>query len=448
VSKESITEILANYVVRTEYSDLPDEVVSRAKLSLLDWVGVSIAGSGLEAGELFIDALSRMEGDGCFTVVNDRRRLTCLGSVLTNGVLSSLHELDEVHKKASFHASVATMPVVLAMTEHEHVTGKDLLTSIVLAHEASTRIAEMTGKEHYAFWHTTSTCGVYGACVAASKLLTLSLEQTVAALGLAGAQSSGLWEGINREAVYVKFFHAGRAAQSGMLAAMLASRGVPGARRILNGMKGFLRATSTCTPDRIEHSMETLGKEYYFLHNVYKRYPCCFSNYGAIEAALVIRKSVQSPVEAIRRIEARVKPEATWLVNNPSPETVFDAKFSMQFCIAVTLIFGAITVDHFTPDMIADAFVRALMQRVILISDEIRDGKAPSCELTVYYNTGSTFSALGTPLSMTEEDVREKFRALVGRRVSLARTTRLEKLIMRVEELTDLSEFIATLGGE
>jgi|LSQX01.1.fsa_nt_gb 2-methylcitrate dehydratase PrpD len=151
-------------------------------------------------------------------------------------------ELDNVHRGSMFHPGAVVIPAVFAPGEKMRVSGLDLLTAIVVGYEAGVGIGEAAGETHYETWHTTGTCGVFGAAAAAGKLLNLDENAMSWALGNAGTQAAGLWQFLEDGALS-KPLHPGRATYSGLLAAVMAAWGFTGPHRILKGEKGFLKAT-------------------------------------------------------------------------------------------------------------------------------------------------------------------------------------------------------------
>ena len=233
-------------------------------------------------------------------------------------------------------------------------------------YEVSARVGETVIPESYYFWHTTGTVGTIGAGAAAACILGLDAMQTVHALGSAGTQASGLWEFV-REGAMSKPLHAGKAAYSGVLAAYLARAGFTGATRILEGEKGFCRAMTT--DPHWNKLTEGLGTGFKIDENSFKPYPCCKHAHAAIYAALELRQKYGFPAEEIESVTILVNRITYSLINNPSPQTAYGCKFSIQYCTACAMRYGAVGIEQFTPAVMHDAVVRKLMQCIEVRQD-------------------------------------------------------------------------------
>jgi len=279
------------------------------------------------------------------------RRASAGAAALANGVASHILELDDVHKGSTLHAAAPVIPAALAVAEREHASGQDFILAVVLGYEAALRIGEAVNPSHYRYWHPTGTAATFGAAAAAASLMKLSPTQTLDALGTAGTQAAGLWE-FNADGAMSKHLHPGKAALNGILAADLAREGFTGASRILEGERGFFRATSTShDPSRITNG---LGERWKISENCYKLHACCGHTHSAIDVALDIRErlglSDPTALDAIRCVEIQTYGPGYEIVKDPSPGTPYRAKFSIAYCVAVALLEGRVGLEQFTPD--------------------------------------------------------------------------------------------------
>jgi 2-methylcitrate dehydratase PrpD len=270
--------------------------------------------------------------------------------------------MDDIDRGSVLHPGAVVIPAALAVAEVRSKNGREFLSAIVAGYEVAIRIGEAVGKKHYHFFHNTSTCGVFGAAAAASWLLDLDEERIVWALGNAGTQASGLWE-FNAEGAMSKHLHAGRAASNGVLAALLAERGFTGPSRILEGERGFFRATAPdADPDRVVAGIAGSTAKLK-IHGVsLKPHASCRHTHAAIDCALELRAQIGN--EPIEEVEVDTYGATLSLCDRPRPSTPYEAKFSLQFCVASALLRGDAGLGAFEEDSIRDSSVRELTSRV------------------------------------------------------------------------------------
>src|ERR1700742_3871654 len=237
-----VSKTLADFLARTTWSDLPRSAIVDTQRSILDWLGSAMAGSIEPPARMAQHVVSGLGACDEATVFSGHRA-SAAAAALANGVASHILELDDIHKGSTVHAAAPVIPAALAVAERENADGRAFMLAVALGYEAALRIGEAVNPSHYEFWHPTGTAATFGAAAAAGSLLDLDAAQMVDALGSAGTQAAGLWE-FNADGSMSKHLHAGKAAFNGILAADLARHGFTGASRILEGDRGFFRATS------------------------------------------------------------------------------------------------------------------------------------------------------------------------------------------------------------
>jgi len=308
------------------------------------------------------------------------------------------------------------------VAEREGASGLDFLTAVVLGYEVAIRVGEAVGRSHYRFWHNTATCGVFGSAAAAGWLLGLDAEQMVWALGNAGTMAGGLWEFI-ADGAMSKHLHAGRAASSGLLAADLARRGFTGARRILEGERGFFAATSSdARPELVTQGLIPGIADYKISGVSIKPYPSCRHTHPAIDAALALHQEHVPVPDQIARIEVETYQAALDLIDNPNPTHSYAAKFSLQYCVACALARGRVGLDDFGYEVLGDEAVRGLMARMSVGLSEELDERYPQewpARVRVALADGRELTRLvkvprGDPENpLTQAELEEKFRLLI-----------------------------------
>src|SRR5699024_1099389 len=161
---------LASYIIKTNYEDIPEEVVEFTKLCILDYFGAAIAGSTKPPVQMIHDFAVEMGGEPQATLVTGGKT-SVAQAALVNGAASHIVELDDIHKGSISHAATVVIPAAIAVAEWKKLTGKDLITAVVIGYEVCYRIGEAVTPSHYYYWHNTATCGTFGAAAAVSKLL-------------------------------------------------------------------------------------------------------------------------------------------------------------------------------------------------------------------------------------------------------------------------------------
>jgi len=322
----SLTEQLIELI---ESKSIEDEDISGASWFMLDAMANIAAGRRTKQGEI----LTRWFLD---EPPNTSRKVLWLGALM------HILEVDDLHRQSVVHPGCVVIPTVISLGMREGLSGRKMLEAVLKGFEACTRLGNSVGPAHYKIWHNTATCGTFGAAYAAGSLLGLSNDQLCDALGNAGTQSSGLWE-FSASGAMSKHLHAGRAGQSGLLAADMAQYGLSGSATILEGKRGFYAA---CCPDANPESLLSNPEEKWQLHHTsIKPWPCCRHTHPVIDAALELSKILNA--ENIETIELSVTQAALDVCDKPNPETLYDAKFSLQHCASIAILCGQVGFDSF-----------------------------------------------------------------------------------------------------
>jgi len=390
----TLTEELIELI---ESKSIEDEDISAASWFVLDAMANIAAGRNSEPGRI----LNRWFLD---EPPNTSR------TVLWLGALMHILEVDDLHRQSVVHPGCVVIPTVLSLGLREGLSGRKMLEAVLKGFEACTRLGNSVGPAHYKIWHNTATCGTFGAAYAAGSILGLSKLELRDALGNAGTQSSGLWE-FSASGTMSKHLHAGRAGQSGVIAADLASYGLSGSPTILEGKRGFYAA---CCPDAIPEALLSNPEGKWQLHHTsIKPWPCCRHTHPAIDAALEI--SLQLKGEVPESIELGVTQAALDVCDKPTPETLYDAKFSLQHSVSIAILCGQVGFDSFESE--ARQQTSVLASRISLKLDEkIEDAypEAWGAEVKVVLTNGKELSvrrkhAKGDPdAPLSPAEMREK----------------------------------------
>jgi len=263
------TATLAAYVFNLKYQDIPAEVLDRAKVLTLDFLGSAIrARSEAESTPSILKMLEVLALDtkGESTVFGDSKTWTPAVAALLNGALGHSLDFDDTHADSSLHPSAPVVPAAFAVGEMVGASGRDVLTAIVAGYEVCCRLGNaLDPTSHYARgFHPTATAGTYGAAAAAAKLFGLSEKQIIAAFGVSGSQAAGSLQFLVNGA-WNKRYQVGAAAMNGVIAATLARNDFVGATESVEGKHGLLAGyTDDAHPDK---AVAELGKTYETLKN-------------------------------------------------------------------------------------------------------------------------------------------------------------------------------------
>jgi 2-methylcitrate dehydratase PrpD len=355
-----ITRKLARYVVTTCFQDLPEGVRHEIGRSLVNWLGVAIGGSRHEAVEIALAAVTPFSGPPQASLVGRSERLDVLNAALINGISSHVFDFDDTDLMTAIHPSAPVMPTVLALAELNPVSGRDLVTAIAMGFEVECRLGRAVQPALGAIgWHPTGVVGVFGAAVAAGKLLGIDEERMCHAVGLAATQPIGVREMFGS---MTKSFHPGRAAQNGLLAAFLAGKGYTSSLQGIEAKCGWARLVSAKQDWRA--ITDGLGEDYEIYRNSYKPFACGLVVHPVIDGCIQLRNEHNLTADMIERIVLDVDPIVLELTNKRTPQTGLEGKFSVYYVAALAVVAGCAGEAQFSNRMVCDPVITALRDRV------------------------------------------------------------------------------------
>jgi 2-methylcitrate dehydratase PrpD len=362
--KLTIAEEIANFICKTNFNDIPEQVIEKSKQSLLDCIGVALYGCRSEASKISEKVICSMESKKEASVIGTMFKASTPNAALLNGIRSHVADYDDSLFDFG-HPSAILMPVTLALSESNGADGKKMLTAFILGSEVGSKLGQLMGWKHYeAGWHSTGTIGTIGAVAAASKVLDLSKVEIVNAIGIAASSASGLRQNFG---TMTKSWHAGKAAFSGIIAAFLAKHGYDSAPDSLEGENGFIK---TFQGESVDFFNINMGNPYSIMDIQIKKYPSCHGTHASIEAVLQLKKEYDFSWEEIKGIECYGRPvlNETVLVYH-EPKNELEAKYSVEFCVAAALIYNRLGISQFTRECVLSGNVKSLMQKVSSKSD-------------------------------------------------------------------------------
>ena len=434
-----LSKKLAKYSIEMTYEKLPSEVVSYTKLCILDYFGSAIAGSDKVPVQMISDLVKELGGTKQANLFTGGKS-SVINAALVNGSSSHVVELDDIHKGSIIHAATVVIPAALAIAEWKKMSGKELITAIVVGYEVCYRIGEAVSPSHYYYWHDTATCGTFGAAIAAAKLLDLNEEQTISALGNAGTQAAGLWEFIEDGAM-TKQLHSGKAAMNGVISALLAKKGFTGPRKILEGNRGFFKAMSE--EYDVSKITDGLGMEFKILENSFKIHASCRHTHHAIDLLIEVFKERQPSFNEIKSITVNSYQAAIDITDNDSPKTEYASKFSLQFCSALAILKGSANLDDFNESVLADQEIQELLKKVKVVVDPQINASYPKqwgAAVEIEFSNGETINRQtdfpkGDPENaVSSKELLEKFMNL-ARKLPEQNKTQIAENILALEAI-------------
>ncbi len=447
---------LARFASGFRLEQAPEEVVKAAKFCVLDSLGAALGAvhsdeipNVCRELEAWTKSSSPMQAD----VWGQKIKLDVFQALLINGMMGHALELDDVHTGSKSHIGTVVGTTAWTLADAQKKNGKSFLESVIAGYEIMARIgmAMDVVSNRKRGWHTTGIIGTFGAAAAAGRLLELTEDQMVSALGMAGTQSSGLWAFLG-EGSTCKKLHPARAAVNGLTAAILAKAGMTGPEHILDAEDGGLyRAVS----DSWDLSLltEGLGSRYEILNMDKKPYPCCRTTHHAIDAALALRKEIRpEELTAVESIQVDTYEVGVLQCGFPQyPESPVEAKFSIAYTVAAALVTGRVSQAEFTGKVIDDPLIRSLAGKVTVVSDPLFNSRYPKrwgCRMTVRFHSGKTVQKQIDDISgsalcpLTKEQEITKFMGLAECAMSAQEAGRLIEAVMEIERLQALPELL------
>ncbi len=408
----AVTAALARFVVESRWEAIPAAVRREARRATLNWLACALGGCRDETVTRLWAGLRDFAGPAQATLLGRDTRCDALTAAVVNAVSGNVLDFDDTHLATVVHPTAVVAPALLALAEQRRISGPEFLHALALGIECACRIGNAAGPAHYENgWHISATCGVFGAAVAAGKVLGLDAQRMHWALGIAATSASGLRMMLGSMA---KCYNLGHAARSGLGAALLAAQGFTSAQGALEAPRGFLDLLADA-PDAAA-ATRGLGEHWEILSLAYKPYPCGVVIHPVIDACLELRAQQALDAATVASVGVNVSPLAIKLCGNPAPRDGLEAKLSIAHSVAVALLDGAAGVAQYSDARVADPAVLALRGKVAQTADAaigkeqaqvrivLADGR--TLELFVEHARGSH----GRPLG--DAELESKFRGL------------------------------------
>jgi len=439
MSETGLTHVLASKAAGLDYDNLPPPARELVRQCVLDYLGVAVAGASDGLVRLLLDEMNEAGGAPKASVIGHELRLPALSAALVNGAAAHALDYDDVNMAMPGHPSVAILPALLALAELRHSSGHAVATAFVAGYETTCRIGAALQPGHYNLgFHSTGTIGSFGAAAACARLLGLDAETTAIALGIAGTQAAGLK---SQFGTMCKPFHAGKAAQCGLLAARRAARGVSSRTDIGEFVQGVAR---THGPDFAPAAAlaEPEGGLHLFA-NLFKYHAACYLTHAPIECARRLREDHRLEPDAIAGITLRLDASCERVCNIPAPSDGLQSKFSLRQTVAMALAgVDTASLGAYSAENARDPRLVGLRERVVLdwqdswpqtlseLELELTDGRRPMARHDAGIPAGD-IADQGRRLAA-------KFDSLVEPVLGPSRTRELRETIAGLDSLADI----------
>jgi 2-methylcitrate dehydratase PrpD len=446
------TRILARFSAELQFRQIPPEVVERIKLSILDSIGVCMHGSTLPWTRIVRDMVEAEEAKPVASIFGSGRKTSVAGATLVNSTAGHAFELDDIHKESIIHPGSLAIPVALAFAEAKGgANGKDLITALISGYEVGTRVGNAaTVRLLLNGWHPQGTTGAFTAAATAARMLSLDAKKTLHAFGIVGSQAGGLMA--SQQGAMVKRLHSGRAAQSGVYAAQLASRGFTGITDVLEAAYGGYLVTHSDKPAP-EKLVAGLGTIWETLNVGYKVYAAVTSIHTALDALAQIMREQKLSANDIAKVDAALS-EATYVhcAWEYKAQGVTAAQMNLYYGLAMIALDGTAFVEQYREKRLRDPhvldFIRRIHARIDPEIDAMGAAFRHAARVTVETRDGRTFrrefltrrGSAENPLQRAE--IVHKFREITRSCMAPSDVERVVDLVDSIEKLDSIDELM------
>lgn len=419
---------MADWAAALQYEDLSEDVIHHVGRSLLDYLGVTLAGSQTDIAQTILASLPAATDSGA-SVIGSQRMLSPANAAFANGAAAVVCELDDGHVQASLHVGSTCIPAILALAEARGASMREVVVAIAAAAELSSRVGVAVNR-HVAEqgFHPTPLIGVFAAVIGAAKILGCDATEIANAVGMAGSNAGGLFDyhggWLDAWAVNI-----GRVNRDGICCADLAARGIAGPVDLFEGAAGFAAAFTNTQLDTAT-VLSGLGDNWLVTDSYIKMYPSCRRIHGVIDAVLALRAKVgTAPIDSIR-VETSAD---TARLDSMVFDTMAGAQMSVPYCVAAGMIHGALDLQSFDKSSRSDPDLRRLAERVTLhasddpvIADLEKLAALVAIEAGGETHSETVIDPWGDPSNpVTDADLDAKFRNLAQPLIGDAAVTRI-----------------------
>lgn len=451
---------LASNVAGTRYKDLPSKAIHVAKMDILDTLGTAIAGSTFPGSREVVEMVSEWGGKEQSIIISYGTRVPAPHAALANGTMPRAIDYEDTHDAAILHAGSSVVTAAFAVSELKgRVNGRDFIAAVASGIDLECRLGLATLLSPVESGMSYSSMyGYFGACAAASKIMNFNSDQTVNALGIAFSQMSGDAQ-CYAEGSTTKAMGTGFAAQAGVISALLAQKGITGARNFLEGQRGLY---STILQNKYHPEALTLelGRRFEVVNLSFKPYPSCRYTHAPIGAALSLINQHRFKPGDIEAVTVYIGKNADFLTDpidrKRRPGTPLDAQFSIPWTVASAIVKKKVGVESFIPTAFSDPEVLRTADKIVTTVDhKLSERGIEASVVEIKTKDGTTYTkridfAKGNPNNpMNDNEIIDKFRDCASFSVKPLVEKNIDEVIGMVcdmEQVADVSTIIQLLG--
>ncbi|NQV82387.1 MAG: MmgE/PrpD family protein [Rhodospirillales bacterium] len=432
----------ADYAAGIRDTALPESTVHAAKRAVIDWFSSTLRGGLEPPATMLTEAFA--DGAGPALLYPSGRTTDPRTAAFINGAAAHTIEFDDIYRDGLYHPAAPVISAVLAVAQARGLTGDAFLRSVIAGYEVSNRMAVAVNPAHYEYWHTTGTIGTFGAAAGAGVVLGLDGDTIGHAMANAGTLAAGLQQAFRADAM-AKPLHTAHAAQTGVILAMAAEKGVTGAMDILEGERGF--GAAMCNNPNWQEAADDLGKSFTIERMTFKNHAACGHTHPAIDGVLAIRNEHGLVEGDIAHIRIETFQKAVEICGNRDPQTVFEAKFSLPYAVAIAMTTGRARMDAFSGDWLKNQPLRSLIEKVEVVSADDLSAEFPkrrAARINIETTDGRHFehyspTRKGDPDNpLTDDELAEKFNELTDPVLGTAGAAALLEALWRLDAAGDL----------
>jgi 2-methylcitrate dehydratase PrpD len=443
---------LGAFVAQTRFEDLPGPMVAKTKRHILDTFGAGLAGATSDESRR-VGAMIAASGESGETAIWGRtERATPRSAALANGVASHSFELDDTG--GCDHSGAVVVPAAMSALSlsGDTVSGAEFIKAVMLGYDLGRRVMEGFGgyePHNSSGWHSTGTCGTFAAVAASASILQLDARQCTSAIALAASFSSGLWAFIH-DGSQAKRMHAGRAAEGGLLAALLARQGVSGPVRVFDDVWGGFYRAFAHHPTDVDALTRDLGSVWKMEDAAIKPYASCRGTHASVDTIGKLMEISGVKPDDIAEVRARMSSFLHGMCGGRDVALMPAAQMSLPYAVAARMTLGSAGLPAYSEERRRDPALHAAMAKIVLSTD---DRMAPNDEpyITMVLADGRQFEervtiALGAPNNpLGDEALLAKFKELAGMSLDPAKVIELADKTLSLERLSDALSLAALL---
>jgi 2-methylcitrate dehydratase PrpD len=460
-----LTKYVGTFITQTKYQEIPADVIELGRKSILDGLGLALAGSRAESGPIsrrYVEQVGVTGGKA--TVIGTAQKTSPRFAALLNGISIHADDFDDTQLAAAkdrvygllMHPTVPVLPAIFALAEQRRVTGKDWMLAYHLGAEVECKIAEAIAPRHYQDgFHTTGTCGPFGSAAACAKLLNFDLPKMLKTFGLAASHSGGLRENFG---TMTKPYQAGHAAESGLVSAELVALGWTAAEQILEADRGFFHAAGVSYD--LSAILDRLGRPWTFASPgvSLKPYPSGSLTHPAMTELARLMQTNKIVASEVEKVDIGANHNMTTTLLHHQPKTGLEGKFSMEFCLAILLLEGKAGLGQFSDKVVLRPDVQEMIRRINFYVDP--DAESAGFDkmtsiLKIHLKNGSVITGRadfgkGSPANpVSFDEAAMKFRGCAEfAEWPAAKTEKIIAFTKGLESVADMSALSSLLSAE